>query len=107
MLPFEEVMLPFEAWKFPNLARMCGMQNYIAKRRKEIKAMQWFQSMGEIKDIVFKDIVFKASDQYYVVTIHGQRTYIVDGDFIVQEPDGVHYYPVKPGIFTDTYEGKP
>lgn len=40
----------------------------------------------------------------YVVTIHGQRCYIMEGDFIVPEPDGIHYYPVKPDIFAATYE---
>lgn len=36
---------------------------------------------------------------FYVTTIHGQKTYIQSGDFIVQEPDGVHYYPCKPEIW--------
>lgn len=40
----------------------------------------------------------------YVVTIHGQRCYIEPGDYIVPEPDGVHYYPVKPDIFEAAYE---
>jgi hypothetical protein len=43
-------------------------------------------------------------DSPYVVTIHGQRCYIEPGDWIIPEPDGVHYYPCKPGIFADTYE---
>lgn len=40
----------------------------------------------------------------YVVTIHGQRCYVSPGDWIIPEPDGVHYYPVKPDIFAATYE---
>ena len=40
----------------------------------------------------------------YVVTIHDQRCYVSPGDWIVPEPDGVHYYPVKPDIFAATYE---
>lgn len=40
----------------------------------------------------------------YVVTIHGQRTPIVPGDKIIQEPDGVHYYPCKLDIFEKSYE---
>jgi hypothetical protein len=43
----------------------------------------------------------------YVVTIHGQRCYIAPGDWILPEPDGVHYYPVKPDIFEQTYEPVP
>ncbi len=41
---------------------------------------------------------------YFVITIHGQKTWIVDGDWIIQEPDGEHYYPCKPDIFEQTYE---
>jgi len=40
----------------------------------------------------------------YVVTIHDQRCYLAPGDWIVPEPDGVHYYPVKPDIFAATYD---
>ena len=40
----------------------------------------------------------------YVVTIHDQRCYIEPGDWILPEPDGVHYYPVKPAIFAATYD---
>jgi hypothetical protein len=40
----------------------------------------------------------------YVVTVHGQRCYIEPGDWIIPEPDGVHYYPCKPDIFAATYE---
>jgi hypothetical protein len=43
--------------------------------------------------------VFIDGDQYYVVTIHGQRTIVMDGDYIVKEPKGDGYYPVKPEIF--------
>ena len=50
--------------------------------------------------------VFRRVEDYspYVVTIHGQRCYIEQYDWIVPEPDGVHFYPVKPGIFATTYE---
>jgi hypothetical protein len=39
-----------------------------------------------------------------VTTIHGQRTWIEDGDWIILEPDGQHYYPCKADIFEATYE---
>ena len=39
-----------------------------------------------------------------VTTIHGQRTRVIVGDWIITEPDGVHYYPCKPDIFKQTYE---
>lgn len=40
----------------------------------------------------------------YVVTIHGQKTPVVRGDWIITEPDGRHYYPCKPDIFAARYE---
>lgn len=42
---------------------------------------------------------------FYCVTIHGQETEVVDGDYIVLEPDGIHHYPCKPDIFEERYEG--
>ena len=42
--------------------------------------------------------------EYYVTTIHGQPTTVVNGDWIIREPDGQHYYPCKPDIFEATYE---
>jgi hypothetical protein len=46
-------------------------------------------------------------DTPYVVTIHDQRVYLSPGDWILPEPDGVHFYPVKPDIFAATYEAVP
>lgn len=40
----------------------------------------------------------------WVVPIHGQRTPVVPGDWIIQERDGEHYYPCKPDVFANTYE---
>ena len=36
---------------------------------------------------------------FYVVTIHGQRAFLADGDWIATEPDNVHHYPIKPDVF--------
>lgn len=44
-------------------------------------------------------------DMPTVHTIHdGQSVIIEDGDWIIPEPDGVHFYPCKPDIFAATYE---
>lgn len=43
-------------------------------------------------------------DTPYVVTIHDQRCYLSTGDWIVPEPDGVHYYPIKPEVMALNYE---
>lgn len=40
----------------------------------------------------------------YVVTVHQQKVYLEPGDWILPEPDGEHFYPVKPDIFAATYE---
>lgn len=41
----------------------------------------------------------------HVHTIHdGQEVDIVAGDWIIPEPDGIHFYPVKPDIFASTYD---
>lgn len=41
----------------------------------------------------------------HVHTIHGgQIVELTVGDWIIPEPDGQHYYPVKPDIFNATYE---
>lgn len=50
----------------------------------------------------------EAGKYKYVTTIHEQVTRVEFGDFIVQEPDGVHYYPCKPNIWLaghDSLEG--
>lgn len=40
----------------------------------------------------------------FVVTIHGQRAYLQNGDWVITEPDGDYHYPCKPDIFEKTYE---
>ena len=41
----------------------------------------------------------------HVHTIHdGQVCMLEHGDWVIAEPDGEHFYPVKPGIFEAIYE---
>lgn len=42
--------------------------------------------------------------EMWVITIHGQKTPVVVGDWIITEPDGWHHYPCKPEIFAASYE---
>lgn len=42
--------------------------------------------------------------QFYVITTHRQRVNIERGDYIVKEPDGNGYYPVKPDIFVKRWK---
>ena len=46
-----------------------------------------------------------ASPNLHVHTIHaGQVCDLEDGDWVMPEPDGIHFYPIKPDIFDATYE---
>lgn len=45
-----------------------------------------------------------AEQRFYVVTAHGQQTFIESGDWIVAEPENRGFYPVKPDIFAASYE---
>lgn len=50
--------------------------------------------------------------EFYVVTVHGHRTPIAIGDWIILEPNGkpgqFQAYPCKPDIFEASYEpGQP
>lgn len=41
----------------------------------------------------------------HVHTIHGNQAVLLEpGDWIIPEPDGIHFYPCKPNIFEATYE---
>jgi hypothetical protein len=41
----------------------------------------------------------------HVHTIHkGQVCFLEDGDWVLPEPDGFHFYPCKPAIFETTHE---
>lgn len=43
--------------------------------------------------------------QFHLHTIHaGQFVVLADGDWVIPEPDGEHFYPCKPDIFDATYE---
>jgi hypothetical protein len=47
----------------------------------------------------------RVNDKPHVHTIHnGQMVDLEVGDWIIPEPDGEHFYPVKPEIFEATYE---
>lgn len=70
-------------------------------RRKvtEVEAGQFFPPGHLIPPGVELD-----GDRYFVTTAHNQRVYLEGGEYIVPEPDGRGYYPVKPDIFLNTYE---
>lgn len=79
----------------------------MAKFRKlpvVIEAVQWFS--GEMDGVCTKnEIAFREDEPPHVHTMHNnQMVYLSPGDWVVPEPDGEHYYPIKPDIFEQTYE---
>lgn len=41
----------------------------------------------------------------HVHTVHSNQAVLLEsGDWVIPEPDGVHFYPCKPDIFAATYE---
>ena len=77
----------------------------MAKYRKKpavVDAWQWPQEKDDMPEGAVKT---DATGAAYVVTMHdGQTVFLEDGDWDLPEPDGKHYYPVKPNIFKATYE---
>lgn len=72
----------------------------------EIEAKQWTLSPGDaFKCDEWPMVKFDhGTGQCYLETIHaGQRVNLEKGDWILPEPDGVHFYPCKPDIFAATY----
>ena len=69
-----------------------------------VEAEQYTHTIGPVRGICTSstcDIVGQA----HVHTIHDNRVVFLEfGDWILPEPDGKHFYPVKPDIFRNTYE---
>jgi hypothetical protein len=79
-------------------------EEHMAKYRKKpvvVEATQFDDVLAHDPPGIFRR---EQDGNPYVVTIHGQMTPVVRGDWIIQEPDGKHYYPCKPDIFAKIYE---
>lgn len=68
-----------------------------------VEAQQWFEKNGNVAGVTH-GLIDLGTAAFYVITIHGQKAVVVDGDWIITEPDGIHHYPCKPDIFADNYE---
>ncbi len=69
---------------------------------REIEAEQFFSHTP----LPFRDkgaVEFDGTG-FFVTTIHSQRVYLTDSDWVVPEPDGVHFYPIKDAILKKNYE---
>lgn len=76
----------------------------MAKFRKKatvIEAVQFFYGGERVPGVFYPSADGKMA---FVVTIHRQRAYLQDGDWVITEPDGEHHYPCKPDIFAERYE---
>lgn len=73
------------------------MQEWLTLPKKK-RARQW--KAGEL----FEGVFHERENLYYVITIHGQKAYLVDGDFVVEEPDGKHHYPCKADIWLASHQ---
>jgi hypothetical protein len=82
----------------------------------EIEAQQWFpgkdvpgvqaeECWAEIGGRGHGRQRFRQPDKHYVITIHGQKTYLEPGDWVVTESrDSERHYPVKPEDFDRRWE---
>lgn len=66
------------------------------------EAEQWFPGRNDTPGVHYEVGLNKF--RAYVVTIHGQSVTLEPGDWVIQEPDGIHYYPCKPDIFVRRWE---
>lgn len=71
-------------------------------RKRPVIVTAW-QYVG-VESLGQPGVFVDEEDRHYVVTIHGQRAYLAIGDWVIAEPDGLHFYPCKPAIFAATYE---
>jgi beta-galactosidase beta subunit len=81
----------------------------VAKYRKKpiiIEAEQYVEYGKLVKGMCNSKHCFAlGNDQPHVHTIHNnQLVNLALGDFVIPEPDGVHYYPCNSDIFAATYE---
>lgn len=89
-----------------------GQQQAYRKKPVVVDAVQWFPGTS-VRGVCGDDpkmicgcvIVGGPSTVPHVHTTHGGQAVLIEpGDWIIAEPNGVHFYPVKPDIFSATYE---
>lgn len=83
------------------------------KKPVTIEAEQWFPPAEwpsaypcpDPRPEFNKSVTFLDKEHALVHTIHqGQTVKIEPGDYIIPEPDGIHFYPCKEDVFKNTYE---
>ena len=85
---------------------MTTLTNRYRHKPIEIEAYQWREAMGQTRGVYQGG----ESGKYFVTNRHRERIYLEEGDWIVCEPDGLHYRVIKPnvlGIFYDRSTNRP
>ncbi len=71
-----------------------------------VEAEQFFYDGPKIPGVFYPELS-EDGETYigdaFVVTIHDQRSYLQNGDWVIAELDGEHYYPCKPDVFEAIY----
>ena len=50
-------------------------------------------------------LIFSLNPPAHVHTIHDNQSVMLEiGDWIIPEADGIHFYPVKPDVFENSYD---
>lgn len=71
------------------------------RKKTIIEAEQWYPEL-DIKGVCHCTVFNFWSA--HVHTMHDNQLIILKpGDWVVKEPDGIHYYPIDPQVMEDTY----
>jgi len=68
------------------------------KKPQEFVAHQWQGPNSSVPGIEAVYNKETDTDSYFVTTAHGQRVYLERGDWVVPEPNGNGFYPIKDSI---------
>lgn len=68
----------------------------------EIEATQYTHPGCHCPGVQYEP-VSEMTSRPFVETIQQQKVYIKPGEFVVKEPDGIHYYPIAPEVFFKKY----
>lgn len=81
------------------------MPQQFRKKPVVIEAEQ-YQGRNDIAGVCRRmDCAAQGISKPHVHTIHNNQAVLIEkGDWIIPEPDGLHFYPCKPDIFEATYE---
>lgn len=75
------------------------------KKPVVIEAVQWHGQWSPDKTENPVCACAVLGTRFHVHTIHNNQAVAIElEDWIIPEPDGIHFYPCKPDIFETTYE---